>query len=343
MVLHIWKYLFYPLLILFLLLQTSISFSKEVAQSKPIKLKVVFSSFLSYAPFFIAQEEEFFAEQGLQIEFIEMSDASIAIPSLIKGDLDVMADGIWPSQLNVIGRGAGIKIVADKGYSPSTGCAYIAALARRTLVEEKKLEPLSQLKGRRVALSQISSPMGYSLDIILSQAGLNLDDVEKVFIPIPARVEAFGKGTIDITIVPEPWVTRMLQTTYAVVWIPVNQIAPDFQQAIVMYGPTLLQKNPEAGKRFMVAYLRAVRQYNQGKTERNIEIIAKHTGLDKELLKKACWPSFRDNGQINIKSVVDFQRWSLKKGFLDKVAQPNEFWDPSFIEYANKVLVESKK
>ena len=93
----------------------------------------------------------------------------------------------------------------------------------------------------------------------------------------------------------------------------------------------------------MVAYLKAVRQYNQGKTERNLEIMSKHTGLDKELLKKACWSSFRDNGQINIKSVVDFQRWALNKDFLDKVAQPNQFWDPSFIEYANKVLDSAKK
>lgn len=93
----------------------------------------------------------------------------------------------------------------------------------------------------------------------------------------------------------------------------------------------------------MVAYLKAVRQYNRGKIERNIEILAKHTGLDRELLKKCCWPAFHDKGQINIESIVDFQSWALKKGFLDKGVSPDQFWDPSFIEYANKVLDTAKK
>jgi NitT/TauT family transport system substrate-binding protein len=343
MILHFWKYLFYLLLILFLFLQTSISFSKEVAQSKPIKLKVVSAPYISNAPFFIAEEEGYFSEQGLQIEFIQMIEPNVVIPSLIKGDLDVMGEMIQPSQLNAIARGAGIKIVADKGYLASTGCTDNALMARRTLVEEKKLDRLSQLKGRRVAMNQPSSSGGYFMETILSQAGLTLDDVEKVFIPVPSRVEAFGKGTLDLTIVPEPWVTLMLQTTHAVVWIPINQIAPDFQLATLMYGPTLLEKNPKAGKRFMVAYLKAVRQYNQGKIERNLKMIAKHTQLDQELLKRTCWPALRNDGKINIESVLDFQAWAVKRGFLDKAVTTNQFWDPSFIEYANKVLDSAKK
>jgi NitT/TauT family transport system substrate-binding protein len=332
------KQLLYFLLLLALLLQTNTTLAGEQVQQKLIKLKVVSSPYLSFAPFFIAHEEGFFTEQGLQIEFIKMGDASEAIPSLIKGDLDVMGDAIWPSQLNAIARGAGIRIVADKGYLLSGRCASTAVMARRNLVEERKLEGLSQIKGRRVGMNQASSPMGYFLEKILGQAGLTLDDVEKFLIPHPARVEAFRKGTIDLTIVSEPWVTRISQAGHAVVWIPLYQVAPDFQLALLMYGPNFLEKEPEVGKRFMVAYLKAVRQYNQGKTERNLEILTNHTGLDKIFLKECCWQPLRDDGKINIQSVLDFQSWAVKKGFLDKVIPPNQFWDPSFIEHANKVL-----
>jgi NitT/TauT family transport system substrate-binding protein len=338
-----WKQILYLTLILAGLLQVNPTLSREHVQEKPIKVKVVSSPYLSYAPFFIAQEERFFAEQGLQIEFIEMSDASVAIPSLIKGDLDVMADGIWPSQLNAIARGAGIKIVADKGYFLSGGCASTALMVRRTLVEERKIERLSQIKGRRLAMNQASSPMGYFMEKILGQAGLTLDDVEKFFIPHPAREEAFRKGIIDLTIVSEPWVTRMSQAGHAVVWIPLYQVVPDFQYALLMYGPTFLERNIDTGKRFMVAYLKAVRQYNLGKTERNLKLVSKYTGLDQELLKKACWQYLRSDGRINIESVLDFQSWAVKRGFLDREVPPNQFWDSRYIEYANKVLAESKK
>jgi len=75
----------------------------------------------------------------------------------------------------------------------------------------------------------------------------------------------------------------------------------------------------------MIAYLKSMRQYNQGKTERNLKILAKYTGLDQELLKICCWPSLRNNGQINIESMIDFQQWALKKGYLDKEIPPNQF------------------
>ena len=88
----------------------------------------------------------------------------------------------------------------------------------------------------------------------------------------------------------------------------------------------------------MVAYLKAVRQYNQGKTERNLAILAEQTGLDQEFLKQACWPAIRDNGEINVQSVLDFQAWAVEKRYLDNSVTENQFWDPSFVEYANQML-----
>ena len=88
----------------------------------------------------------------------------------------------------------------------------------------------------------------------------------------------------------------------------------------------------------MVAYLKGVQQYNQGKTERNLEILANHTELDREFLMKACWPAFRDDGKISVQSVLDFQSWAMDKGLLDNPVEETQFWDPSFVEYANEVL-----
>jgi len=88
----------------------------------------------------------------------------------------------------------------------------------------------------------------------------------------------------------------------------------------------------------MVAYLQAVRQYNQGKTEKNLKILAKHTGIDQGLLKKMCWPAVRNDGQFNVESVLNFQQWAKKRGYLDHLLTEKEFWDPSFIDYAIKVL-----
>jgi len=343
MTIHLRKRAITLLLALIPLLQFSFSHGEEQVQPKPIKLKSVVGPYISFGPWLIAEEEGFFTKQGLQIEFVKIIDSVKVLPNLIKGELDVMADTFYPSYLNAIARGARIKIVADRGYLSSTGCTYSAIMARRALVEEGKLNNISQLKGRRVAVTQVSSITGYFLDKVLSKGGLTLADVETVILPLPARIAAFEKGSIDITFVSEPWISRMLDTGHAVVWKPAQHLIPNLQFAFLMYGPTLLDKNPDAGKQFMVAYLKAVRQYNQGKTSRNLEILTKHTGLDRELLQKCCWQAFRNDGRINIDTILDYQSWALKKGFLDKEVPPNQFWDPSFAEYANKVLGGSTK
>ncbi len=91
----------------------------------------------------------------------------------------------------------------------------------------------------------------------------------------------------------------------------------------------------------MVAYLKAVRQYNKGKTDRNVEIVSKHTELDRDLLEEACWPAIHGDGTVNASSVLDFQAWGLEQDLLDRQVSEEQFWDPSFAEYASQVLDES--
>jgi NitT/TauT family transport system substrate-binding protein len=118
--------------------------------------------------------------------------------------------------------------------------------------------------------------------------------------------------------------------------MPAGKIIPDFQFACLVYGPSLLEENPDLGRQFMIAYLAAVRQYNEGKSERNLEILARRTGLDRAFLLRACWPAFRADGRIRTQSIMDFQDWGMSRDFLDRPVAIEEFWDPRFVEEAQR-------
>ncbi len=331
-------------LTLFSLLQVSGSFSSEQRMHDPVRLKVLLLPFLSFAPFFIGEEEKYFASQGLQVEFVKMTSSEAAIPALAQGDLDITGGNLRISSLNAMARDGRIKFVADKGYIALTSCPYYAFIARRILVETGKLKTSAQLKGMRISLSHgMATSEGYFIEKLLEGAGLTIRDVEIVNVPAAVQSEAMQKGTIDLAVGGEPWVTRMVHSGHGVLWMPVHQVVPDFQHDAIVYGPNLLNRNPDAGKRFMIAYLKSVRQYNQGKTKRNLEVISKQTGLDEEFLRKTCWPALRDNGQITIESVLRYQTWAMEKGFLNKEIPPNQFWDSRFIEHANSVLSSMTK
>jgi len=205
------------------------------------------------------------------------------------------------------------------------------------MIEGGKLHSPASLKGKRISMIR-ASVESYLVEKLLNKAGLRLDDIEVKDVPAPAKLEALKRGSIDLAFSGDPWLTRLLRTGDAVLWMPAQKVIPDFQFAFILYGPTLLEANPDAGRRFMVAYLKAVRQYNQGKTDRNVEILAQHIGQDRELLRQACWPAIRNDSLIQIKSVLDFQDWAVRKGLLDSPLRKEQFSDPTFLEHANQVL-----
>jgi len=325
------------MLTLCLLLRVSVSQGSDAKETNPLELNVAILPYLSFSPLFIALDEGFFEEQGLRIKVFNFARSPEVVPALAQGRLDVAGSFMSVSLLNAIVRGANIKIVACKSYVDPRGCTCIGLLARRSLVENGELNNLIQLKGRRIAINEATIE-GYWVEKLLKGVGLSLNDINHGDLPPPTVFAAFEKGSIDLASEAEPWITRSIKAGHAVMWMPMEKVVPNFQFAFLLYGPTLLKKNPEAGNRFMVAYLKALHQLNMGKTSRNLEIIAKHTKLDAKLLMEACWPSFHKDGRINTQSVLEFRSWAVEKGYMEQAAAIEKIWSPSFIDHANQVL-----
>jgi len=334
------RYLLSVSLAIFLIFQAGGSGNAGQRAAEPTPLKAVVFPFLALSPFFIAQEEGYFAEQNLDVEFVKIAE-NLAFTALARGELDVWSGMMAIGSFNAIQRGSNIRFVAPRGSFTPDGCPFLAMVARKTLVDTGQLERPAHLKGRNVAWYR-GSVEEYFLDKVIQKDGLTTNDFTKITIPPPADMGAMEKGTLDLTVAGEPWVTRLVRSGHGVLWVPVQDAIPGFQFSAIMYGPNLLEKNPDAGKRFMVGYFKGVRQYNQGKTDRNLEIISKYTRLDKPLLEKACWPQFRNDGRMNIQSIRDFQDWAVARGYLDRALPEDAWMDSSFIEHANKVLGKSQ-
>jgi NitT/TauT family transport system substrate-binding protein len=322
------------LLTLTLLLQACAGAGVKQQQPEPTTLKVGVQSYLGYALFFIADEEGYFAEQGLHIEFVKLPPQQL-IPAVVQGEVDVSAGKLTAGLLNALARGGKVKIVADQNHIDPVGCVPIALVARRSLVGE--FDDPTKMKGLQVDVPP-ASWLHYYLAELIATVGLSLDDLVLTNSPSAVEIEALDKGTLDLSMIGEPWLTRMLRAGHTPVLAPVQEVMPDSQIAVVLYGSKLLDENPDAGKRFMIAYLKAVRQLHRGKTKRNLELLAEFTELDQTLLEEVCLPTPRNDGMINVESVLEFQDWAVDNGFLDSSITEDQFWDPSFIEHANEVL-----
>lgn len=310
----------------------------QVAETPaPVKLKVLSLPYISYAPLFIAQEDGYFAAQGLEIEFIRMDKTTDAIPALVQGQLDVASGLMEVNMLNAVSQNGNLRYVADKGFLDPNSCPNTTWVARKELVDSGVLDNLSNLKGMKIAFSPVSSAE-YALDTLLKDSGLSSADVQILDIPVPARLEGLGTGAVDIAAMSEPWATRAINAGSSVIWQPWEGYMPNFELSIIMYGPNLLEKNPDVGKRFMTAYLNALKQYAEGKTERNVEIVVKFTELTPEEVRQSCWIAVNPQGIINIPQILEFQEWAIDKGYLVDRVTPEQFYDSSFIEQAFELI-----
>ncbi len=306
-------------------------------EQESVCLKVALLPFLSFAPFFIAIEEGYFAEQGLEIEFIRFKTDGEHLVPLSQGMIDVGGGVVTAGFLNALARGMNIKIVADKGHVDKGG-GYTGMLVRKDLWEKGELITLADLKGRKIALGMVGGSSQYNLELAFGSTGLRFEDVEIVYIGFPDMIEALKRGAVDAASMGEPLLTQAEELGAAVRFKPYQEVLPARQIGVIYFGPNLLEKRPDIGKKFMLAYLKAVKIYNQGKTPRNLEIIEKYTKLNKEILKKCVWPSLNSNGHVLMDRILALQDWLYDNGFADTKVKPEEMIDTSFIDWANEEL-----
>ncbi len=307
------------------------------APPERVRLKVLYGRYLAFAPHAIAMAEGFFEAQGLDVEFVHMTTTTDALPALLRGGIDVGAGLIKVADFNAMARGAPLRIVADQGHTTGAECVTAALVARPEFLRAKDPESAGHLRGARVSATPLSYGE-YVLETFALSRGLGLSDFTLLRLPAAAAMNALADGSLDFTYVAEPFLSGATRNGRAVVWKPLREIVPDAQLAAVLFGPNLLTKDREAGRRFLAAYLQGVRQYAQGKTPRNVAIIAKETGLAPEAVRAACWTSIREDGGIDVASVLAFQRWAVRRGVLDTALPPETFWDPSFAAEAGRAL-----
>lgn len=109
--------------------QVSPATSAPAASGEPVKVKAQILPLLSFAPYFIAQEEGYYADEGLEVEFVQFQHSSDAIPALLQGQVDVIGGALSFGLLNAMAKDEGMRLVADKGYLTDTGCSYTSILA----------------------------------------------------------------------------------------------------------------------------------------------------------------------------------------------------------------------
>ena len=312
-----------------------------------VEVRVGTNNVVSDAPFFIGEKKGYFKEQGIKITFVNFDAGPKMIAPLGTGQLDVAAGAMSAGLFNAAARGIIIKAVADKGSTPA-GYDYMPILVRKALVDSGKVKSFKDLKGMKVGEAAKGGSPGSKLDQAMKSVGLSYKDTQHEYISYPQHVAALMNGAIDASITTEPSATQAVERGVAVRFTPHGDPYPNQQIAVLLYGGDFIKNSPQVAKKFMVAYLKGARFYNDalkdGKfagpnADEVIDILAHNSNVkDPALYKKMTPNGINPDGAMNEASLRKDWVFYKEQGYLEGNVSLDQVVDTSFVEMALKEL-----
>lgn len=302
---------------------------------------------LTDSPVFLAIERGYFEEAGITLDLRPFDTIVNMIPLLSTDQLDVAFDGASSAGFfNAIGRGVGIKMVANQGIATRTTDEqpYYAIVASKPLVDAGAVRRLADLQGLPVNVLATGSLAQLLVGTALAAEGLSLQDVQQQTISFPDSLAGLQNGSLAASFLVEPFITLGRQQGVLEVLISAERLAPGREITVVLYAPGFARQQAVA-RNFLVAYLKGVRDYvrtffaGSGDRAEAVAQLVKHLPVkEPALYDRMGMPYVNPDGRINVADVRAQQDWYLAQGQVAQPADLDQVVDNQFADYALSIL-----
>ncbi len=313
----------------------------EPAAAPVATVRLAYVPIISHGIFFVAWEKGYWREAGIEVEGTEFNGSDQAMPYLANGQLDVAGGSSVAGFLNALNQGVGGRIVAGLSGTASDGLIGAALMVRKEDFDSGRLTSPADLRGKRVAVNGKGVYGEFVAERALRKGGIGLEDTDMVILGFPDMVSALAGGSLDAIMPTEPWVSQLQDRGIAAI-IAREGVDPDAQAQVLLYGEQFIRSSPEGARRFMVGYLRALRDLKRAdyKDPGDAAIIAKYTKLAPEVVLRVV-PSFLDgDARINVAHLDLQQRYYAERGYLNykDPLDINRFVDTTWLDAAIQQL-----
>jgi NitT/TauT family transport system substrate-binding protein len=308
----------------FFLLSIMVAVSTATA-GEPVKIGI--SRTISDAGYYVADAMGFFRDEGIDVSITGFNSAAQMIAPLGTGELDVGGGTVSAGFYNAVGRGILIKIVADQA-SIKPGYGYSSLMVRKDHVDSGRYKTFADLKGMKVAIGAPGTGTASALNEALKKGGLKYGDVDVVYIGFPEHLPTYKNKGIDASITNEPTMTRAIEEGVAVRVAGNDETYPGQQTAVTFFSDQLIKSRRDLAERFMRAYLRGVRVYNDAlrdghlagpKAGEVIPILVKYTTIKDESMFRRMIPSYcNPDGEVNVASLKKDLDFFRELGLIEK-------------------------
>lgn len=295
------------------------------------------------SPFIIGQARGYYAEEGLDLQQVNMASGAETVPPLANGQLDAVSVAPSAGLANAIARGLPVKIVGSNG-TIRKGRNIANIIVRRDLAPDGQIVDLSTLQRPIRAGATVEGILPHAVLLLsMERAGVPFDDVQMNFLPLPDINVALANGSLDLANSGEPLITVAEQQGIITRWREMADLYPNLPYGVLMYGVNLLERDRDAGERLMRGYLRANRDYEdaftRGKDRDAIiamlaEPLRMTPGLFDTLQERGGLAYLDPNGVVDMSTFVPIVDLWTHTRLLQPGFDPRRMADNSFAEAA---------
>ncbi|MBS3117596.1 ABC transporter substrate-binding protein [Candidatus Woesearchaeota archaeon] len=237
--------------------------STNVQNQEPLKIGVIV--YPGFAPFFIADEKDFFEKEDVNAEVVLINDPNQAI-SLLESN-----------QVHLLFSSADFTaIISDAGVDMKEIFASDIGYGSDGLLVKDDVNDISDLKGKTVYLG-MGYPSHFLFRYLTKQAGLKNDDVTLIDMGADQVGAAFVAGQIDYGMSWEPWLSQASEREDGKLLFSSKDEPGIITDTFVIRTNTLNSRNEDV-KAVVRAWFDSIDFINSNPSEAN-SIMAKNMGL----------------------------------------------------------------
>lgn len=212
-----------------------------------------------YAPLYVAKENGWFEEEGLDVEFYYAS-ASEIVKNVAANNVEF---GFPNSDPVVMGRSNGVPVkIIHTTYQEGLGSIIYK--------KDSNIHEPKDLKGKTIGITSYGSPNFIQLQVILEQAGLSLDDVSIKIIGTGAIVNSLVSDQVDAISFSMLRVYDLEEQGVSVGEFRSENYMPT-QGNVVITSDQFLEEHPELCQKFTNALNRSLAYLVEGHLDEGIK------------------------------------------------------------------------
>jgi NitT/TauT family transport system substrate-binding protein len=261
---------------------------------------------------YIAQDQHFFAANGLSVNIKDYNTGTATTEALLKGELDIA----WVAEFPFVHRAFAkekISIIAIVGRFNEQ---YLFGR------KDRGINAVADLKAKRIGIPRNTIAEFY-LGRFLELNGMNIRDVSLADVPPPKSKEAITSGSIDGVIAWEPYSSQLrVQLADRAVAFPVQSSQPGY--GTITCRNDWINRHPEVVKRFLKSLAQAEDYLNRNPAAVKA-ILQKRLKFD-EVFTETIWSENQFSLSLDqslITAMEDEARWMIKNKLTTEKQVPD--------------------